>query len=219
MTRRRLLCLALCLYPSWWRRRYGEEAAAILDQTPPNARAAVDLLRGAVDAWTRQRPPQETFARFTDEARDVLAFAQEEARALRHDYVGTEHILLGLLAAREGAAAGALAALGLSPERVRIRLLQIVGEGSLVVACSRRSQCSRAPWRRPPDGAMALTGRVKRGFEWSCREADRLGRPDVDTEHLLLGLLREGEGVGALILTEFADPLCVRAELTRFTNR
>jgi len=217
MTRRGLLLRVLALYPSWWRRRYGEEAAAILEHSSPSLRAGFDLLRGAADAWMRQRPPHEGFARFTDQARRVVALAQEEARALRHNYVGTEHVLLGLLAAREGTAARALEALGLTPDRVRARLIQILEGG----AQPSTAKCSR--WRagfRPPAEARRLTPRVKRGFELSCQEADRRGDRNVDTAHLLLGLLREGKGVGVHILVELgADPVRVREQLARLTDR
>jgi Clp amino terminal domain, pathogenicity island component len=216
MTRRRLLLFALALYPSWWRRHYGAEAAAILEQTPPSARAALDLLRGAIDAWTRQRPPQERFGRFGDEARQVIVLAQKEAHALDHNYVGTEHILLGLLAAPDSIAGRALTTLGVSSERVRERLLQIVGQGipSPPAKCSRASSSPDLPkW------SMRITPRAKHGLALSCTAADRLGDADVDPAHLLLGMLDEGEGVGVKILAELADPARVREELARLRNR
>lgn len=216
MTRRRLLLLVLSLYPAWWRRRYGEEAAAILDEAAPDLRGALDLLRGAFDAWTRQRPPQPFFARFGDEARQVIVLAQKEAHALRHTYVGTEHVLLGLLAAPDGEAALALTGLGVSPERVRARVLQIVGRGwdTPPAMCARSRAASDLPkW------SMCLTPRVKRGFELSCRAADRLNDPHVEATHLLLGLLDEGESVGAPILAELVDPQRVRQELARLRSR
>src|SRR5262249_39450736 len=148
MTRRRLVILALSLYPSWWRRHYGSEAAAILEQFPPGLRGTLDLLRGALDAWTRQRPPQEPlFARFGDEARALVVLAQKDARALRHNYVGTEHILLGLLGAPESTAARALTTLGVSPEGVRARLLQVLEQGfaSSPPACAHRPSCVDLP--------------------------------------------------------------------------
>jgi ATP-dependent Clp protease ATP-binding subunit ClpC len=214
MTRRRLVLLALSLYPSWWRARYGEEAAVILEQeqSPPTGRAALDLLRGALDAWTRQRPPREGFARFGDEARQVLVLAQKEARALDHDYVGTEHVLLGLLAAREGEAARALDAHGVSSERVRTRLVQILEQG----LPSPPARCPRVRSRfELPKWSMCLTPRAKQGFALSCRAADRRGQREVDSAHLLLGLLDEGEGIGATILAELVDPARLRAQLDR----
>jgi ATP-dependent Clp protease ATP-binding subunit ClpC len=201
----------LALYPAWWRGRYGEEAAAILDETPPSARGTLDLLRGALDAWTRQRPPHGPFGRFGAEARQVVVLAQKEARALNHNYVGTEHILLGLLGAPESTAARALTTLGVSSEGVRARLLQVLEQGfaSPPPACAHRPACVDLPkW------SMQLTSRTKRGFEFSCRAADRLGDADVASAHLLLGLLDEGESVGSMILAEFVDPACVRAQLS-----
>jgi hypothetical protein len=216
VTRRRLLRWTLSLYPSWWRQRYRAEAAAIVEQSPPSAGATLDLLRGALDAWAHQRPPQAWFARFGDDARRVVVLAQQEARALGHNYLGTEHVLLGLLAAPDGAAARALAGLGVSPERVRARLLEIVGrgEGTEPAACARASAPPELPkW------SMCLTPRTKRGFELSCRAADRLGDADVGTAHLLLGMLDEGEGIGPTILAKLAEPGRVRAQLGRLRDR
>jgi len=202
--------LALALYPPWWRRHYGAEATAILEETPPTARAFVDVLRGAVDAWRSQRPPRHPFARFGDEARRIVVLAQKEAHELDHGYVGTEHILLALLAAAETDAARALTELGVSPETVRARLRDIVGQGVPLrcAPCSRKS-C-------PPDlpkWSMRLTPRAKRGFALSCRAADRLGATDVDATHLLMGLLDEGGGVGAVILAALVDPAQLRGRL------
>jgi ATP-dependent Clp protease ATP-binding subunit ClpC len=210
MTRRRLLHLALLLYPSWWRDRYGAEAAAVLDQTPPTARAALDLLRGAVDAWARQRPPRQPFARFSDAALEIVVLAQKEARALGHGYVGTEHVLLGILAAQDAVAARALGGLGVSADAVRARLLHVLEQGVAAPCppCTRRTACADLPkW------SMRLTPRAKLGFDRSYRAADRLGDAGVDPAHLLLGLLDEGKGVGARILAEFAAPEAIRERL------
>jgi ATP-dependent Clp protease ATP-binding subunit ClpA len=203
----------LGLYPSWWRRRYGEEAAAILDHSSPSLRAALDLLRGAVDAWTRQRPPDEGFAHFTDEARLVVDLAQREARALHHNYLGTEHILLGLLVAGEGGAARSLTALGLTAEQVRSRLIQVVGLGGPPPGAT----CSR-PWRRSslPDGSFCVTPRAKHGFELARLEADRLGATGVGPDDLLMGLIGEREGLAVRIMSDLgADP----ERLRRLTDR
>jgi ATP-dependent Clp protease ATP-binding subunit ClpA len=216
MTRRRLFTLTLVLYPSWWRRRYGEEAAAIAEQTPLSLRSWLDVLWGAVDAWTHQRRPEQLFARFADDAREVIVFAQKEACTLDHSYVGTEHILLGLLAVQDGIAAQALTAVGVSPERVRERLRQVMAQGfaSPPPPCGRTARsCDLPKW------SMQLTPRTKRGIALSCRAADRLGDPDVSTAHLLLGLLDEGEGIGPRILAELARPEAVRAQLTRSMRR
>jgi hypothetical protein len=216
MTRRRLMLLMLSLYPSWWREHYGEEAAAILEQSPPDLRGTLDLLRGALDAWTRQRPPRHPFARFGDEARRVVVLAQKEARALDQSYVGTEHILLGLLAAPETTAARALTALGVSPAHVRTRLLQIVGQGLPLPVAPRRHRRSCPDL---PKWSMKLTPRAKKGFALSCRAADRLGDTDIAPTHLLLGLLEEGEGIGPMILAELATPDEVREQLARLEGR
>jgi ATP-dependent Clp protease ATP-binding subunit ClpC len=122
------------------------------------------------------------FGRFTQRAQKVLMLAQEEARQLNHPYVGTEHILLGLIGEGEGVAAKALAGLGIQAEKVREMVLQSIGKGE------------GAPRE------MALTPRVKRVLELSVDEARRMGTNYVGTEHLLLGLIREGEGVAARVL-------------------
>ena len=213
MTRRRFLLL---LYPAWWRHRYGDEALAVLEQAPAGVGSVLDLLRGALDAWARQRPPEDRFARFGDEACRVLALAQQEALALRHNYLGTEHVLLGLLAAQDGAAARTLTARGVSQERVRARLLEVVGQG----VAAEPAKCACAPARPGvPGWSMCLTPRTKRGFELSRRAADRLGDADVGAAHLLLGLLDEGEGVGPMILAELVEPERVREQLARLRGR
>ena len=122
------------------------------------------------------------FERFTDQARRVVVLAQEEARMLGHGYIGTEHILLGLLAEGEGLAARALAALEISLDAARAQIAEIIGEGT----------------GRP--GHIPFTPRTKKVLELSLREAQRLGDSYIGTEHILLGLAREGEGVGAQVL-------------------
>jgi ATP-dependent Clp protease ATP-binding subunit ClpA len=123
------------------------------------------------------------FERFTGQARQVVVLAQEEARVLGHGHIGTEHILLGLLAEGEGAAAQALAALGIGLDAAREQVAEIVGEGA-----------------GAPSGHIPFTGRAKKVLELSLREAQRLGDSYIDTEHILLGVAREGEGVGAQVL-------------------
>jgi 5'-phosphate synthase pdxT subunit len=123
------------------------------------------------------------FERFTGQARQVVVLAQEEARMLGHGYIGTEHILLGLLAEGEGPAAQALTALGISLDAAREQVAEIVGEGA-----------------GAPSGHIPFTGRAKKVLELSLREAQRLGDSYIDTEHILLGVAREGEGVGAQVL-------------------
>ena len=133
---------------------------------------------------TMRTQPTGMFARFTDRARRVVFLAQEEARLLRHDYVGTEHLLLGLLYEGEGVAARALESLGISREDVRGQVEEIAGHG-----------------QGSPAGPIPFTPRAKKVLELSLREALALGYHYIGTEHLLLGLLREGEGVAAQVLT------------------
>jgi len=126
------------------------------------------------------------FERFTDQARRVVVQAQEEARLLGHNYIGTEHILLGLLGEHEGPAAQALSSLGISLDldAAREQVVEIAGAGT--------GQLS---------GHVPFTPRTKKVLELSLREAQRLGHDHIGTEHILLGLVLEGDGVGAQILT------------------
>jgi ATP-dependent Clp protease ATP-binding subunit ClpA len=123
------------------------------------------------------------FERFTDQARRVVVLAQEEARTLGHGYIGTEHILLGLLAEGEGLAAQALGALEITLEAARQQVTEIIGEGT-----------------GQPSGHIPFTPRTKKVLELSLREAQRLGDSYIGTEHILLGLAREGDGVGVQVL-------------------
>src|SRR4249920_2469818 len=132
------------------------------------------------------------FERFTDRARRVVVLAQEEARVLNHNYIGTEHILLGLIHEGEGVAAKALESLGISLEAVRIQVEEIIGQG-----------------QQAPSGHIPFTPRAKKVLELSLREALQLGHNYIGTEHILLGLIREGEGVAAQVLVKLG------AELTR----
>jgi ATP-dependent Clp protease ATP-binding subunit ClpA len=124
------------------------------------------------------------FERFTDQARRVVVLAQEEARLLGHGYIGTEHILLGLLAEGDGLAAQALASLEIGLDAAREQVAEVIGEGS----------------GQPPSGHIPFTPRTKKVLELSLREAQRLGDNYIGTEHILLGLAREGEGVGVQVL-------------------
>lgn len=123
------------------------------------------------------------FERFTDRARRVTVLAQEEARQLSHNYIGTEHILLGLLHEGEGVAAQALVAMGIKVEDVRTQVEQIIGQG-----------------QQSPAGHIPFTPRAKKVMELSLREALQLGHNYIGSEHIVLGLVREGEGGGAQIL-------------------
>ena len=123
------------------------------------------------------------FERFTDRARRVVVLAQEEARMLHHNYIGTEHILLGLIHEGEGVAAKALESLGISLDAVRQQVEEIIGQG-----------------QQTPSGHIPFTPRAKKVLELTRREAEQLGHNYIGTEHILLGLIREGNGVAAQVL-------------------
>jgi ATP-dependent Clp protease ATP-binding subunit ClpC len=130
------------------------------------------------------------FERFTDRARRVVVLAQEEARGLNHNYIGTEHILLGLIHEGEGVAAKALESLNISLEAVRQQVEEIIGQGQAA-----------------PTGHIPFTPRAKKVLELSLREALQLGHNYIGTEHILLGLIREGEGVAAQVLQKLGADL------------
>src|SRR5215208_6703318 len=130
------------------------------------------------------------FERFTDRARRVVVLAQEEARMLNHNYIGTEHILLGLIHEGEGVAAKSLESLGISLEGVRQQVEEIIGQG-----------------QQAPSGHIPFTPRAKKVLELSLREALQLGHNYIGTEHILLGLIREGEGVAAQVLVKLGADL------------
>ena len=136
------------------------------------------------------------FERFTDQARDVVIGAREQARLLKHNYVGTEHLLLGLIAEQHGRAARALTALDVRLDAVREQIIQIIGPGKELVSAAEQ---------------IPFTPRAKKVLELSLRDALQLGSNSIDTEHILLGLLREGNGVAVVILGNLAgDPRTVR---------
>jgi ATP-dependent Clp protease ATP-binding subunit ClpC len=130
------------------------------------------------------------FERFTDRARRVVVLAQEEARMLNHNYIGTEHILLGLVRERDGIAAKALASLNIRLDAVRGEVEDIIGQG-----------------QAPTTGHIPFTPRAKKVLELSLREALQLGHNYIGTEHILLGLIREGEGVAAQVLQKLGAGL------------
>jgi ATP-dependent Clp protease ATP-binding subunit ClpC len=132
------------------------------------------------------------FERFTDRARRAMVLAQEEARQLNHNYIGTEHILLGLIHEGEGVAAQALGLMGISLEAVRSKVEEIINQG-----------------QQEPEGHLPYTPRAKKVLELSLRESLQLGHNYIGTEHILLGLIREGEGVASKVLVNLG------AELTR----
>src|SRR6266542_3859501 len=130
------------------------------------------------------------FERFSDRARRVVVLAQEEARMLNHNYIGTEHILLGLIHEGEGVAAKALESLGISLDAVRQQVEVIIGQG-----------------QQAPSGHIPFTPRAKKVLELADREARALGHNYIDTEHILLGLIREGDGVAAQVLVQLGADL------------
>jgi ATP-dependent Clp protease ATP-binding subunit ClpA len=142
------------------------------------------------------------FKRFTDRARRVVVLAQEEARRLNHNYLGTEHLLLGLLRESGGVAARALESLGISLDAVRQQVEEIIGLG-----------------QQAPSGHIPFTKRAKKVLELSLRESVQLGHDYVGTEHLLLGLLREGDGVAAQVLVKLgADLNLVRQQVIQLLH-
>jgi hypothetical protein len=159
---------------------------------------AAFLLRVADCAQEGRLKPRrcEMFERFTDRARRVVVLAQEEARMLNHNYIGTEHILLGLIHEGEGVAAKALTSLGISLPAVRQKVEEIIGQG-----------------QQAPTGHIPFTPRAKKVLELSLREALQLDHNYIGTEHILLGLIREGEGVAAQVLVRLG------ADLNRVRNQ
>jgi ATP-dependent Clp protease ATP-binding subunit ClpC len=142
------------------------------------------------------------FERFTERARQVVVFGQDEARLLKHNYIGTEHILLGLLREEEGLAARVLESLDITVDEVRAQVARIVGEGDEVTS-----------------GQIPFTPRAKKLLELALRESQSLGHNYIGTEHILLGLVRENEGVAARILLDFdADAETIRNEIIRMLS-
>jgi hypothetical protein len=156
----------------------------------PEARTPSPAKEAPMHGWlpnlrrTARRKGDLMFRRFSPRAREVIISAQQEARVLHHNYIGTEHVLLGLLRDREGVAGRTLQVLGISPETVREQILDIIGEG-----------------HQEPAGHIPFTPRTKRVLELAVREAVQLGHLYVGTEHILLGLVREGDGVGWHVLS------------------
>jgi hypothetical protein len=177
----------------------------------PEAPAKTSLAKEApMHGWlpnlrrtTRGRKGDLMFRRFSPRAREVIISAQQEARALHHNFIGTEHILLGLLRDREGVAGRALHVRGISPETVREQILDIIGEG-----------------KQEPSGHIPFTPRAKRVLELGVREAVQLGHLYVGTEHILLGLVREGDGVGWHVLSRLGVTVpTVRHQILELVNQ
>jgi ATP-dependent Clp protease ATP-binding subunit ClpC len=149
-----------------------------------------------------QMHDRDRFDKFTERARKVLSLAQEEAQRLQHNYIGTEHLLLGLVREGEGVAGKVLTSLGVDLKRVRKAVEDIIGRGDRIVL-----------------GEIGLTPRAKKVIELAVDEARRLNHHYIGTEHLLLGLLREGEGIGAGVLESFGLSLQeVRAKTIEVLN-
>lgn len=189
-----------------------ELAAWLAERLRP---AAAPTRAGRLLPWRRKDPrnPKDPryadermedgmFERFTNRARNVVKLAQEEARRLDHDHIGTEHVLLGLLGDPESVGAKALVALGVSPGAVRADVERIIGRG-----------------QGAPTGHIPFTPRAKQVLELSLREALKLHHNYIGTEHIVLGLVREGEGVAAKVLVESgADLPEVRQEVLRLLS-
>ena len=142
------------------------------------------------------------FERFTERARQVVVLAQEEARTLKHNYIGTEHLLLGILREDEGLAARVLGSLDITVEGVRAQIARIVGQGDEVT-----------------QGMIPFTPRAKKVLELSLREAEALKHGDIGTEHILLAIVSQNEGVAARILLAFdADAETIRGEVIRMLS-
>src|SRR6185437_8443830 len=142
------------------------------------------------------------FERFTDRARRAVELAQDEARRLEHNYIGTEHILLGLISEGEGVAARVLESLGIGLDTVRQQVEEIIGRG-----------------QQAPSGHVPFTPRAKKVLELSLRESKQLGHNYIGTEHLLLGLIREGDGVAAQVLVRLgADLNRVRQQVIQLVH-
>src|SRR6476646_8979905 len=174
----------------WSRYRVGRSAA----RAPQQSSTAITVVWERPEKKAHQAQRAEgvaaVFERFTDRARRVVFLAQEEARMLNHNYIGTEHILLGLIHEGEGGAAKALESLGISLDAVRQQVEEIIGQG-----------------QQAPSGHIPFTPRAKKVLELSLREALQLGHNYIGTEHILLGLIREGEGVAAQVLVKLGADL------------
>jgi ATP-dependent Clp protease ATP-binding subunit ClpC len=158
---------------------------------------------GRSEGTNARKAALSMFERFTDRARRVVVLAQEEARMFNHDYVGTEHILLALIREGGGVAAQALASLGITEEAARQQLEEILGPGQ----------------PGPRQGHLPMTPRAKKTLQLSLREAIALGHAYIGTEHVLLGLVRAGEGAGMRILNGLgADPARVRQQVIQLVS-
>jgi prophage maintenance system killer protein len=177
-------------FASWLSKRIFLAGRASATDTPAGntlaseISAKEELMHGWLPGRRQSARKKGLFRRFTPEAREVVIGSQEEARQLHHNYIGTEHILLGLLREGKGVAAQALDAVGITREAVRQQVLDIIGEGL-----------------QPPSGHIRFTPRAKKVLELALRESVRMGHLYIGSEHILLGLVREGSGIAAQVLT------------------
>src|ERR1039457_1401518 len=189
-------CIGIRAQPFAIRGRIEEQPS--VSASPRQAR----IRSGPTHRDASRKDVREMFERFTERARQVVVLAQEEARTLKHNYIGTEHILLGLHREEEGLAARELESLDITVERVRGQVVRIVGSGEEVTS-----------------GQIPFTPRAKKVLELALREALSLGHNYIGTEHILLGLVRENEGVAARILLDFdADSEKIRNEVIRMLS-
>jgi hypothetical protein len=203
----------LRLYPARWRQRYGDEFLALIDTQPLTSAVVLDIVRGAFDAWLRpqigsaglavpasgaqpSRRPRR-FDKFTARSRSALQFASDEARLLNNEFIGTEHLLLGLLHDQDSVAARVLASLNVEPDTLRSAVQARVASRAVRELATR-----------------GLTPSAKRAIELGVDEARRARCGYVGTEHLLLGLVREGEGVAATVLTDLTGADVARLRRT-----
>lgn len=188
------------LYPRRWQRRYGDEFIALMEERGFSIGVVFDVVRGALDAWLHPElgtaaapmgagraaaPSRDRFDKFTRRSRAVLRLAQDEAQRLRHQQIGTEHLLLGLLLEGEGVAAHILADCGVQADELRAAILA-------------RAESPTGGYPR----RVGLGEDGKRAIELSVAEANRLHHHYVGTEHLLLGLVAEGQGIAADLLRQ-----------------
>ena len=175
----------------------------VTKQAAQQRHSALRSLIGKFKGGVESTFPRGMFTRFTPAARRVGVLAQEQARRLRHNHIGTEHLLLGLLAEAEGVGAQALQGAGITLDAARAGVEQLTGCGE-----------------QPPSGHVPFTPRSKKVLELALRESHRLGHNYIGTEHILLGLLREGQGVGAqAIAATGAQPAQLRASVLALLDR
>jgi hypothetical protein len=160
-------------------------ALAAPTAAPTMPAAPVNTAAAAVAAVAQRSPGSSRFDRFTERAKKVLVLAQQEAQRFNHNYIGTEHLLLGLTREGQGMGGRTLSSLGVQSDRVREKVEFIIGRGDT-----------------PVTGDISLTPRAKKAIALAVDEAQRMGHTYIGTEHVLLGLVHEGEGIAAGVLTQ-----------------